>query len=568
MKKNSFYVLMFLVLLAGVAVGADKNTGTRDAEPLDLPANPQAPIVENGPARSFTCLLMGNYQSDLDGTKALFEANMTDISFDTFECASSTPSVGFLEGFDAVLLMENGIFPNAPTVGDVVYDYVMNSMGNMLYGTFIWQDWSTWSGGYGYGWNQMETICPMYETGGCLYNSRTLDIGSMVSHPVTDGVTSLYMGSGYCGGTTVSSAGTLLGTWTEDGTAAIAIDDTSGGRQCAICVFPANELWGSHTGDFYLLWENAIKWCASGQGNPYPRLDVDCNGDDGPVEVFDGANCTITIDVEARDFAGFPSEIWVMGLNLTSGGLFTYGEYPSAVWLPGVCNYFYMGGLMDFAETALDQPLPVGSYEVFLALDMYPNGQLNLPFIWDYDMVAIDVIVPPTEYKWDSGSTDNLLCWVSGGDMVGMHCFDTIPGGEALVNVGTIFGSVMYSGYAPGNGTATDFYVWEATNFGDPTKATLLTQGVGVVGNVDTDIHYWDACPCTITTPNFYVAYNLHHAAYQYCLAIDSTNPYVYGAAFYTGTTTMYGFDPANLYGNMYPPAESPYGFWTVRAEY
>ena len=28
------------------------------------------------------------------------------------------------------------------------------------------------------------------------------------------------------------------------------------------------------------------------------------------------------------------------------------------------------------------------------------------------------------------------------------------------------------------------------------------------------------------------------------------------------------GFDPANLYGNQYPPDESPYGFWTVRATY
>jgi len=303
-------------------------------------------------------------------------------------------------------------------------------------------------------------------------------------------------------------------------------------------------------------------------GAATPIIDVQCNGDNGGVVVFDGANCTLTLDVQARDFAGFPAEVWALGLDLTTGGIFTYGEYPSAIWLPGVCNFFYAGGLMDFAEVCLDQPLPVGAYEFYGALEFLCNGQLNMPFIYKYDVVDFEVIVPPTEYKWDSGTTDNLLCWVSGGDMVGMHCFDTIPGGEALVNVGTIFGSVMYSGYAPGNGTATDFYVWEATNFGDPTTATLLTQGVGVVGNVDTDIHYWDACPCTITTPNFYVAYNLHHAAYQYCLAIDSTNPYVYGAAFYTGTTTMYGFDPANLYGNMYPPAESPYGFWTVRAEY
>ena len=313
-------------------------------------------------------------------------------------------------------------------------------------------------------------------------------------------------------------------------------------------------------------WNGTFYYNTSGAANP--TIDVMCNGEDGGVEVFDGNNCTVTLDIAARDFAGFPAEVWVLGLDKTTGGIFTYGEYPAAIWLPGVCNFFYGGGLMDFAETCLDQPLPVGSYEVYGALEMSVNGQLNLPMIWDYDMVAIDVIMPPTEYKWDGGYTDNLLCWVSGGDMVGMHCFDTIPGGENLTNVGTIFGSALYSNYAPGNGSATDFYVWEATSFGDPTNATLLTQGVGVVGNVDTDVHYWDACPCTITTPNFYVAYNHHHAAYQYCLAICGGEPYVYGAAFYCGTTTMYGFDPVNLYGNMYTPAESPYGFWTVRAEY
>ena len=174
----------------------------------------------------------------------------------------------------------------------------------------------------------------------------------------------------------------------------------------------------------------------------------------------------------------------------------------------------------------------------------------------------------PMLYKWDSGTTDNLLCWVSGGDMVGMHCFDTLPGGEMITEVGTIFGSLIFEGYAPGNGTPTDFYIWEATSFGDPSNATLLAQGTGVVENVDTDVHHWDACPCTVTTPNFWVAYNLHHAPYEYCLSIDSTNPYVTGAAFFTGTNTLYGFDPSNLYGNMYPPDESSYGFWTVRANY
>lgn len=171
------------------------------------------------------------------------------------------------------------------------------------------------------------------------------------------------------------------------------------------------------------------------------------------------------------------------------------------------------------------------------------------------------------EYRYDDGSTENLLCWVDGGDMVGMHCFHTIPGGECLTEVGTIFGSVMYPNYAPGNGTPTDFYVWEATHSGDPTTCTLLAQGTGVVANVDTDIHWFDPLPCVVTTPYFWVGYNLHHGPFEYCLSIDES-PYVTGTAFYTGTNTMYGFDPSNLYANQFPPTESSFGFWTVRASY
>ncbi len=299
-----------------------------------------------------------------------------------------------------------------------------------------------------------------------------------------------------------------------------------------------------------------------------PLIDVKCNGEDDRVEIYDGANCTLTLDVTPRDFAGYPAEIWVLGMNKTTGGIFTYGEYPSAIWLPGANNAFFGGGLIDISETCLDQPLPIGSYEVYGAYEFLVNGQLNLPFVYKYDLVDFEVIEPPTDYKWDTGTTNNLLCWVSGGDIVGMHCFDTIPGGEVLKKVGTIFGSAMYHGYAPGNGTRTAFYVWEATNFGDPTTATLLAQGTSIVQNVDTDIHWWDSCPCIVLEPNFWIAYNLRHDPYEYCLSIDDTNLYVQGAAFYAGTNTKYGFDPTNLYINQYPPDESPYGFWTVRAEY
>ncbi len=562
MKKRSVTTIVFIILLAGLAMAGDKLTGTRGAVPTGFPDAPQSPLVEGAGNRAISCLLLSNYAGDLTNTKAFFEANMLDITFDTFECASATPTVTQLEGYDVVLLMENGIYGNAPNVGDVLYDFVVNSLGNVVYGTFIWQDWTTW-GGYGYG--LMESICPLIENGGCEYTYDWLDMGSVVTHPVTDSITGLF--GSYQGGTAVSAAGTLLGNW-SDGTPAIAIDDVTGGRQCAISIFPAYESWGVYGtdfgGDFYLLFENALKWAAGGAGSQEPRLDIDCNGENGPIEVFEGTNCTITIDVEARGFLGYPVDVWV-AIKAPSGTWWTW-QYGN--WYPDLSHAAWSSGLLDWSGTVLDMALPLGSYKAYLALDTIVNGQLDLGAIYDMDVVEFDVVVPPTEYKWDSGTTDNLLCWVSGGDMVGMHCFDTIPGGENLTNVGTIFGSVLYANYAPGNGTPTEFYVWEATSFGDPTNATLLAQGTGVVGNVDTDVHYWDACPCTITTPNFYVAYNLHHAAYEYCLAIDGSVQYVYGAAFYTGTNTLNAFDPVNLYANQYPPDESPYGFWTVRAEY
>jgi len=316
------------------------------------------------------------------------------------------------------------------------------------------------------------------------------------------------------------------------------------------------------TSSFYpRAWNGTFYYDSTGVA--YPVLDIKCNGEDAGVEIYNGNNCTLTLDLQARDFAGYPVELWV-ALVTPAGNWWTF-QYGN--WYPDLGHPAWQSGLLDWSGTILDMALPLGQYKAYFALDVYINGMVDIP-LYDFDEVDFEVIVPPTEYKWDSGTTDNLLCWVSGGDMVGMHCFDTIPGGENLTNVGTIFGSVLYANYAPGNGTPTEFYVWEATSFGDPTNATLLTQGTGVVGNVDTDIHYWDPCPCTITTPNFYVAYNLHHLGYEYCLAIDGSVTYVPGAAYYTGTTTMYGFDPVNLYANQYPPAESPYGFWTVRAEY
>jgi|GEM_PF-2303930 len=299
--------------------------------------------------------------------------------------------------------------------------------------------------------------------------------------------------------------------------------------------------------------------------NPMPQLDIKCNGEDDGVIVYAGANAVIDIDVEARQGAGYNVDLWCVIKRLPS----LYYSYNGASWGAGLGNVYYTGPLGDVTDTILNQSVPIGSYIAYVALDTNANGTLDMGSIFDYDEVDFTVEVPPREYKWDDGTTENLLAWVVGGDMVGMHRFDTIPGGENITEIGTIFGSTMFPNYAPGNGTQTDFYIWEdPTPDYNPTDCVLINQGTGVVASVDLDVHEWDAITATITTDHFWVAYNLHHAAGQYCLAIDDHTPYVAGSAYYCGSDVQYAFDPTNLSNNTYLPAESPYGFWTVRAVY
>jgi len=303
------------------------------------------------------------------------------------------------------------------------------------------------------------------------------------------------------------------------------------------------------------------------------------------VEVGITQPVRVGVTFNANSYPNSDCDVWLVCRRPVPPAWRAWGPVTTGPWagltFPGVRFLSFFSGTISTINGSLTIPdpfpnhpgywspkyCPQGAYEMYFMLENTStwNGDLWGASVWKIDQCHFTVI---PEYKWDDRTTENLLAWTSGGEMVGMHCFETIPGGENIVNVGTIFGSVFYANYAPGDGTPTDFYVWEATNFGDPQTATLLAQGCGVVGNVDTDIHYWDACPCTITTPFFWVAYNLHHGPGEYCLAIDSDTLYEPGAAFFTGTNGATSFDPVNLYNNQYPPAESPYGFWTVRAQY
>lgn len=85
----------------------------------------------------------------------------------------------------------------------------------------------------------------------------------------------------------------------------------------------------------------------------YPELDIKCNGLDTGVEINEAESVRLTIDVAAHDFSGYPCEVWVLGINKTTGAVYTHGPHPNALWLPGARNCFYTGGLADYRRPCL-----------------------------------------------------------------------------------------------------------------------------------------------------------------------------------------------------------------------
>jgi len=120
--------------------------------------------------------------------------------------------------------------------------------------------------------------------------------------------------------------------------------------------------------------------------DPMPQLDITCNGQDAGVIVPDVSNAMLDIDIEARQGAGYNVDIWCV---VQRGGARYY--YDGATWSQTMAAY-HTGPLADVTETILDQAVPVGSYNAYLAIDTNANGVLDMGSIFDYDVVDFTVM--------------------------------------------------------------------------------------------------------------------------------------------------------------------------------
>jgi type 1 glutamine amidotransferase len=263
------------------------------------------------------CLILSNDYAD---TCALdFTLKIPDVDFAWMDVSSETPTYSNLSAYDVVLLFEDGNFANAPNVGSAVYDYIMAG-GNLVIGTFYEQDRSE----IGNGWGLLETIDPFTSDGyGCAYSPDELNVSSIVAHPITSGVHSLWCDE-FQGGVHAKEDTVVVANWT--GTNELGepcplagyriLEDNQ--RVVQISIYPNYGYYNTSDkveGDFYTLWGNAIKWAGYADLTP-------------PITSIDYTAYTHS----GKDWLSAESDISLLAIDENSNVTATYYKIDNGSW--------------------------------------------------------------------------------------------------------------------------------------------------------------------------------------------------------------------------------------------
>lgn len=226
-------------------------------------------------------------------TAADFAARMPGHVFTGVATSGAVPTLASLQdAFDILLVFEDGRYPNATAVGDVSAAFA-NAGRAVILGTFYDQDRSDSVNPAllvpSHGWGALELIDPNTTDGvgvstdgtGVPNLARELNAGSIVAHPLTQGVTALGAVSGFAGGNQAKAGTIVLANWTEPnarGLADPAIAFRVTGSACVIQIGIAPDYavgvgigYGNFTGDFYRVWSNAFDFAATSCGASSPN---------------------------------------------------------------------------------------------------------------------------------------------------------------------------------------------------------------------------------------------------------------------------------------------------------
>lgn len=217
-------------------------------------------------------LVLSNFESGNIWIDTTYAKYMSGIEISYINVDDSLPVLADLEGFDVILLYEDGNFNSAAEIGNLIYGYVMAG-GNVVLGTFYWQDRT--DGGYSGSWGNLEMIDPLY-WGSCDYAYDSL--GTVINHTLTSGITSLK--TYYRGGADSLRNNAVALAWWSDGDILLAYNKPAGTITAVTTAPHEGYYWDSRQfpnepeGDFFKLWENVLKWTAS-QGAGFSKRAAD-----------------------------------------------------------------------------------------------------------------------------------------------------------------------------------------------------------------------------------------------------------------------------------------------------
>jgi hypothetical protein len=157
---------------------------------------------------------------------------------------------------------------------------------------------------------------------------------------------------------------------------------------------------------------------------------------------------------------------------------------------------------------------------------------------------------PPPCADYDDGSTDNLLGWTAGGDMVWLSRFGS-PGVQTTI----LSLDVVWFGVA--NGSPTNVFLWQddPTQDGLPGTSALLLNIPTVVSLSGTDTYVNYPIPPLTITGIFFVGTRAEHQPGQFVAPLDTTNHPYSNVSFFFGVNVPGQFaNYANPGANVQPP--------------
>ena len=215
-------------------------------------------------------VLSNRYSSE---AAADFGGKIAGHTFTGVDVGKATPTLASLQAsYDVLLVFADQNFASAPAVGDVVAAFA-NGGRPVVLGTFYDQQRSDAGGS---GWGALESIDPNTTDGLAVPTpagqSRTLDAATIVGHPLTRLVGSLY-GTQWAGGNEAKPGTVVVARWREPnarGNVDPAIAYRVTGKACVaqIGIAPHYASLGKldvdFGGDFYRTWQNAFDFAAAG----------------------------------------------------------------------------------------------------------------------------------------------------------------------------------------------------------------------------------------------------------------------------------------------------------------